>query len=185
MAYYEFINLPACANWPDAAKTRIGTQDTKRNPWSESGNDDEVRISLSLSTTPNQKGWIGSAPEAAVVTITRKVKTHSGDAGQHSPNVEVGDLIFYRLALLSTSPSWTVQPSDEGKWPKAYLEFDAQNGVRLKVDLERLVVDSWRLDATDNLTALEETLVYRAWVVALSLPAGATVRLALGDSQSS
>jgi hypothetical protein len=179
MAYFEFMNLPeeGCpaekvGNVPDVAE---------RNPWSESGNSDDLQVSFSLSSFPDGKGWIGKRPTHAVISLVRKVKTLSSINSEAAKRI-VGDLMFYRLALLSTSTSWTVLASKKPEWTKAYLEFDTHDGVRLTVDLERILVDSWRLDAKGDLTTLDETIVFRAQVVTITLPDGKNVALSLGDS---
>lgn len=188
MAYYEFLNLPEMDSWDASAKTKTldpAKRDGTHNAWSETGTGGDLRISLSLSTVTNDRGWIGAAPESAIVTIHRKVKTHSGGVAEESPNIQVGDLILYRLSLLSTKSSWNVERANKDKWPKAYLEFDTQHGVRLRADLERLVVDSWSLHVTSSEAVnMVESLVMRAWVVSLSRSSGNALRVALGDSDS-
>jgi hypothetical protein len=182
MPYIVFYGLlPQAAGFPPASQDVPPASARAENPaeYSETGNGDDVTISLSLSAPPGPRG-LGGTAESAQVSITRVVKTHTNGAARQSRNVTVGDLPFYRIALLSTDPGWKTD-LDREQWPKAYLELDTQAGPRLKYYLERLVIDNWSLDASEG-GQITETIQFRGWVIRQQTPGGNQVQIALGNS---
>jgi len=175
MAYYEFYKIPG-----GSADKKGRTGD---NPWSEIGNDDNIFINYSLEAIPDGRGWVGTGPEYISLNITRKVKTHSNGVALNSKHIEVGDLPLYKIALLSRNEEWTVERGKTEEWPKVYIELDTQNGVRLRADLERLIVDHWSLNAqaTENgsMVMLEESIDIRAWGELLENSAGHSTKIFL------
>ncbi|TIX46598.1 MAG: hypothetical protein E5V36_00570 [Mesorhizobium sp.] len=187
MGYYEFFNLPTAAGWEDAAAEPTSIEDRPGdNQWSEVGGPQSLRISLSLSASPNNRGWVGTGPRFATAVINRSVRLHGDGDKVVSPNIAVGDLLLYRVALLSTDATWTAESGAYDRWPGAYLELDTRNGVRLKATLKRLAIQDWRLsadiDEEGKLKSLRETLVFRAWVIKLENTGGNALLVALGDS---
>jgi hypothetical protein len=184
MAYFEFFKLPDAAGFESAAiqPTPADSRNEKQPEWAE-GKDADVTISLGLDSAPNQRGWIGTGPQHASVFIARRVRLPSDDRA--SPNIRVGDLLLYRVALLSTKESWPMDTGKSADWPGVYLEFDGQRGLRLKATLRRLVIDDWALQVeTDQgrLSSVRETLSLRGSVVKLENIAGNPMEVTLSDA---
>lgn len=188
MAYYEFFNLPPAQNWKEAARepTARENRGEAQSEWAETGDKGSVRISFNLLSMTNDLGWIQTGPQYATVSIGRSVLMPHQATSSASPNIVVGDLLLYRIALLSLDPAWSADMGDATNWPGVYLEFDHQTSVRLRVTLKRLVISDWQLEAiTDDhgsLAGVRETLTFRAWVIKLENSSGNPLEIALGDS---
>jgi hypothetical protein len=188
MPYYEFYNLPTTEPWPPIP-TAI-TPEAKRglkgaNQFSEKS--EEVEISVMTVTNPSPSGWIGSGPDNFAFSIRRRVKDHTKGKKTDLTNIAVGDLLLYRLALMSTTPGWTCQSSAKDRWPKAYLEFGHQTQVVLKYSLERIVIDRWNLELHPKHQGsgeAHETLLFRAWVITQERKSGNPLKISLGNSVS-
>ncbi|MFO0820009.1 MAG: hypothetical protein U1A77_18815 [Pirellulales bacterium] len=191
MPYYEFYNLPNAAipGLPVPLPRQFQANPANRlqaaaNPFSESAAPDQMVISVSTSANPSNNGWIGRGPEWFNVSIRRRVKTFTNAAGAVALNIATGDLPLYKLAVMSTHPNWNCSLDDPAQWPKLYLELDTQNGVRLKYEMERLVIDDWSLEVdAGNAGEVYEVLQFRAWVVQAALREGNSLKVALGNSE--
>jgi hypothetical protein len=188
MSYYEFYNLPNAAipglNVPDAIMAPANRLQAAANPFSEAAAPDQMEITVSTTTNPSNNGWIGRGPDSFSVLIRRRVKTFSNAAAAMAQNVPVGDLPLYKLAVMSTHQLWNCSRDNPAQWPKVHLELDTQNGVRLKYEMERVVIDGWALEVDAGAAGeLHEVLQFRSWVVEQSLPEGNDLRIALGNSE--
>jgi len=188
MPYYEFYNLPNAAipglNVPRAVTAPANRLAAAANPFSEAAAPDQMEITVSVATNLSPNGWIGRGPDWFGVSIRRRVKTFTNAAAAMAENVAVGDLPLYKLALMSTHQLWNCSRDNPAQWPKVYLEMDTQNGVRMKYEMERIVIDGWALEVdAGNAGEIHEVLQFRAWVAQLSLPEGNPLKVALGNSE--
>ncbi len=183
--YYEFFNLPDAPGWPKAPKQKTGESARKSapNPYSESAVAGDVYITYSMDATTDPDGWTNRGPHDMTVTISRKVRSHKNQAGEASPNIVksgTGDLMLYRVALLSTMPGWNCNESAKAEWPKAHVAMVTSAGPIIKLDLERLLVDSWELEVGDrDASNIYETLRLRASVFTQSLAKGNPLKFVL------
>lgn len=141
-----------------------------------------TRLPLTLETaTPEGR------PSVINVTITRQVKIPGEKSDKNREKIDIGDLVFYRVALQSTKNNWNLERDKKDKWPTLTLEFHTQaEDIRLKAELSRLLVDEWSLNIETNddgeIASISETLDLRAWVWTLSKASGNALKIALMDS---
>ena len=186
--YYEFYNLPNVPGWDNAPKDKTGesARQSSPSPYSETADDRDVWINYSMYANPNTQGFGsgGTGPQHVQCSISRRVKTHSNEVGKRSKNIQVGDLLLYRIALLSLKrKGWICATGKKKEWPRAYIEIINNDGVVLKLDMARLVINRWSLEIADEGAGeIFETMHFRAWVAELSRASGDTIEMVLGDS---
>lgn len=186
MAYFEFYNLPKEENWSVQAPSEVTPAGERKhsgmsNPFAELGKANQLQIQVDLSTVAGGR-WRGKGPDWVCCTITRPVRTRSNQPTGNVKESNPGDLVFYRLALLSKSRDWRTDVSGKEQWPKLYVELDVQAGTRLKLWLQRIVVDNWDMQFIPNTGEVVETVTLRAWALDHSLESGNQLRVALGNT---
>lgn len=148
----------------------------------------KLKIELGTNLPLSQEAAMPEGrPSAINVTLTRQVKIPGEKPDENRKKIDIGDLVFYRVALQSTKKNWNVERDKKDKWPILTLEFHTQTeDVRLKAELTRLLVDNWSLEIETNndgeIASISETLDLRAWVWTLSKASGNPLKITLADS---
>ncbi len=153
--------------------------ESKKDPKEDKRNHPEEDVKIhgpNIAAQDNAFGIFAAPPSSANLTIDRNVLS-GGD--------NKGELVLCKMA--AESQLWNNRDGKEDQWPTAELFFDRRvgkiNEQVQKIDLKRIVVDSWSLNWTgegeNGLTGsnFRESVSLRSFLVTRTSLAG-------GDNQS-